>query len=227
MLIYASPSNDLFGWKPAFSEAAFNLPKLKIFNDSKEESQILPTDEKDKHAGELFLYLAQEGYINELKLLSATLFPDKNIWSQQDKSGNTAMHLAIIQESRFGFGIHLSTTCYFNTNCKQCGPYAISTRCYLGDVKFMKKLLEAFPEEKLWTQQDKIGQTALHLAVIYNHDSVLELACQHQAVSINLAGNDSRTPFLEAAYHGNVKFMRRLLEAFPKENLWAQQNKDG
>ena len=99
---------------------------------------------------------------------------------------------------------------------------------YRDNVQFMQKLLEAYPEEKLWAQQNKDGKTAFYLALEKNHDLVLELACQHRVVPIQVAaGNLGNTPFLEAAYRGNVKFMENLLKAYPEEKLWTQQNKEG
>ena len=63
---------------------------------------------------------------------------------------------------------------------------------------------------------------------MFDFDSILELACQQRAISIQIAtGYLGNTPFLEAAYQGKTQFMQKLLEAFPEEKLWAQQNKSG
>ena len=92
----------------------------------------------------------------------------------------------------------------------------------------MRKLLEAFPVENLWAQQNKDGETAFNLAQENCHYSVLELACQLRVIPIRIVSGDLRnTPFLEAAYRGNAQFMQKLLGAYPEEKLWAQQNKDG
>ena len=58
-------------------------------------------------------------------------------------------------------------------------------------------MLDAFPEEKLWEQQDKYGNTAFHLALQGNHDSVLELIYQLRAVPIHIKNSDGRSPFLK------------------------------
>ena len=99
---------------------------------------------------------------------------------------------------------------------------------YRGNAQFMQQLLKAYPEEKLWAQQNKNGKTAFYLAREKNHDSVLELAFQHRAIPIKIASGDlGNTPFLEAAYRGKAQFMKKLLKAYPEEKVWTQQNKDG
>ena len=212
-----------------FDEVKLPLPTLKV----NKEEKYTPYDQREMLARQLFLYLAQEGHLKELKLLSANLFPDKEIWLQKNASGKTAIHLALLNNQHLvsDFAFHqfdMPISLVKSPSLRTAGALFLEAAAYIGEMQWMQNLLEFFPEEKLWEQQGKDGYTAFHLALQSGFNSVLELACQQHAMSIRLtAGAWGDTPFIQAARSGQVKWMQRMIDAFPEEKLWEQQNRYG
>ncbi len=191
-----------------------------------------------------FLEAAYKGRVDLMqRLLDA--FPNDNLWEQYDEGGNTLFHLGFYYGSIksmqlngeyaistakkhdpvLEFAFKHRTAPIHIKNSDGRNPF-LEAAAY-GQVKWMQHLLDDFPKEELWEQQDIFGNIAFNLALQGNHDSVLQFINQPSAVPIHIKNSVGRTPFFETAYYGRVNWMQRLLEIFPDQKLWDQQDRYG
>ena len=83
----------------------------------------------------------------------------------------------------------------------------------LGQVGSLQEILRGDPNLNVnWRNEYDEGSTALIIACLNGHDSIVSILLAHPDIDVNLKDQDEWTPFLGACFSGSTSCARLLLK---------------
>ena len=187
-------------------------------------SQIDFNKALNKRSGTLFHFIAISGHLDLAKLLLKFDFEN---WNAQDIEGNTALHLACMQNDNEMVEIILQKCDYMGItiqNNRKQTPLHIAV--FNGSVNITVSILRIF-SGSLDEYKDVDGDNVLHTACKVNAqlDMVSRLL---KFCSLTVKNNISKIPLHIACQAGNISIVKLLLEHTPEScKLEDYVDKDG
>ena len=144
------------------------------------------------------MYAAATGYVRGLELL-INFGADPHFGENDHK--RSAFFYAVLFNHKPCVDVILRESDLGKTLIKACSK---------GDVDYVKLLLEFDPDLEV---TDKQGETALAKTTKHKDTDLLEILLEAGApVDPDLPNEDSKSPLMSAAYHGNAEHMKILLD---------------
>lgn len=140
-----------------------------------------------------------------------------------DANGKNALHYAIAGDLDC-----LVVTMISKAGLKESqdaeGNTVIHAAAKKGNSAMLKSILELEDAHLYINEPNELGSTPLHFAAVAGHKKCCEVLLEHGALVHKC--HQGFTPFLSAAYHGNVSVMKQLHEAHPFQKSWSNSKGD-